>query len=414
MEKRACAVLIWVLMAATLAACGPSDRAGETTEPDTPGPSTEPSLCQGRIAFIGRSGGEKDLFMINADGSGLINVTNGGGPEQSPSWSPDGARIAFARHVGNSDIYTIRPDGSDLVRLTEQPSNEYSPTWSPDGGQVLFGSTQGFASEIYVVSADGGEAVPLTDSAAHKPEFAWSPDGSRIAFIMLDSYNQGDVFIMAAPDGTGAGGGGASNLTQHPAHDCCVAWAPDGERLLFLSSRNGKGGGLLFSNGPNAYQNTDMPIGATQYTDLSVSSDVVRPLTTVVPEQPRDIYVMDRDGNGLTRLTDAAGYEKDASWSPDGAPGGQRITFVSDRDGNDEIYVLAVPAGSGASSSELVRLTNSPEDEAHPAWSPDGACLALLSYRDNELGLYVMNADGTGLRKLSDNADWGSRPSWSP
>jgi Tol biopolymer transport system component len=300
------------------------------------------------------------------------------------------------------------------VRLTELPSREYAPAWSPEGSQVIFGSTSGYASEILMVGAEGGEAVPLTDSVAHKPDFAWAPDGSRLAFTMLDSYNQGDVHLMPAPDGTDATSGGATNLTQNPAHDCCVDWAPDGERLLFLSSRQGQGGGLLLAEGGIGYQATDLRIDAGPGSDSAASSEIVRPATTVMPEPAVAIYVIDSDGGGLARLTNGAGNVKHATWSPVAAAGGERIAFVSDRDGNDEIYVMVVPEGAGAGSGEPLRLTDSPGDDSHPTWSPDGTCIAFESRSDGELGLYVMPADGSGLTKLAEEVVSGSGPSWSP
>ena len=414
---RACAVVVCVLAASVLIACGPTVEPSGVTSSVPPSGSTArpestqmPVVCQGRIAFIGRSDGEKDIFVIDADGSGLTNVTSGGGPEDSPSWSPDGSRIVFSRHVGNSDIYTIRPDGTGLVRMTDEPSREYSPGWSPDGWQVIFGSTSGNRSEIFVVSAQGGEAVALTHSSAHKPDLAWSPDGSRIGFTQLDGLNQGDIFVMEAPDDTGASAVGATNLTQHQANECCLDWAPDGQRLLFLSSRSGQGGAPVLEGSAQRQQTSLLLARADPGGDPPALSDVVRPLTTVVPEQPRDIYVINRDGSELVRLTNGAGREKHATWSPDG----KRIAFVSDRDGNDEIYVLAIDDGPDAGDVELSRLTDSPEDEWHPTWSPDGSCLAFVSYNDGETAIHVMNADGNGQTKLAENVVWSSGPSWSP
>ncbi len=414
MRKQTCLVLLCLLAATILASCGPTagttgtPESGPTQSPaSTPEPMGTPTACQGRLAFVGRSDGEQDIFVINADGSGLTNVTNGGGPEDSPSWSPDGTRIVFSRHVGNSDIYTIRLDGSDLVRLTDEPSREYAPAWSPDGRLVIFGSTRGSTTEILVVSVEGGTTVPLTGSAAHKPDFAWSPEGSpggeHIAFTMLDGYNQGDVFVIAAPDETGAGGSSATNLTQHAAHDCCVDWAPDGEWLLFLSSRSNKGAG-------QDLRTTALLVRADPGSDLSRSSGVVRPLTTAVPEQPRDIYIIRKDGSELTRVTDGVGHARHATWSPDG----RSIAFVSDRDGNDEIYVMLLAEGAGVAAGELSRLTQSPEDNSHPTWSPDGSCLAFASYHDGESALHVMNADGSGQTRLAENIVWSRGPSWSP
>jgi Tol biopolymer transport system component len=419
-------------MTAIPASCGPSSteqaptatpnptsESGPTQPPTgTPEASTALPECQGRIAFVGRTNGDRDIAVIHADGSGLTKLTSG---EGSPSWSPDGKRIAFiSDRDGNDNIYTINPDGSGLVHLTDQSPREYAPSWSQDGRHVLFTSTLVSAygnlrTELFVVSAEGGEAVPLTDSAAHKTGPAWSPDGSRIAFTMLDSYNQGDIYVMAAPDDAGAGSGSPTNLTQDPAHDCCVTWSPDSERILFLSSRNGSGSGLSIGVPGLAALSRQLFIRAGEGGDLTAAYEVVRPVTTVVPEQPKGIYVIDADGGGLTRLTNGAGREKQASWSPDG----KQIAFVSDRDGNDDVYLMTiadggVADGADAGGSELTRLTDSPEDDSHPTWSPDGRCLAFVSHRGDAWELYVMNADGDGLKQLVDSVDWGSSPSWTP
>lgn len=409
-------------LVATPTAAEKAASAPLTPEALAPSDETESSppssVCRGRIAFVAQTGGEQDIYVIHADGSGLVNVTNGGGRVDSPSWSPDGTRLVFSRHEGNSDIYTIQADGSGLVRLTDHPARDYAPAWSPDGKQVLFASTRVFASELFVVSAEGGEAVPLTGTGLHKMDLAWSLEGAagrgHIAFTMLDGYNQGEVYVMAAPDEMGTPGREPVNLTEHPAHDCCVAWAPDGERILFLSSRNGGGAGLLLGGHWNDSQYVDVLARGGRGTESGAVPEVVRPLTTVVPKPPRGIYLIHRDGSALTKLTNGAGIEKHATWAPDSAPGEGRIAFVSDRDGNDEIYVMAIGEGAEAGGGGPTRLTDHPEDDAYPAWSPDGTCLAFESRRDGDWGLYVMNADGGGLVKLADSVGWGSGPSWSP
>ena len=91
-----------------------------------------------------------------------------------------------------------------------------------------------------------------------------------------------------------------------------------------------------------------------------------------------EIYVMNADGSGLTRLTNNSAHDYEPAWSPDGA----KITFYSDRDGNYDIYVID---GSG-----LANLTNNSSKDRYPAWSPDGAKIAFTSDRDGQWEIYVM------------------------
>ena len=85
-----------------------------------------------------------------------------------------------------------------------------------------------------------------------------------------------------------------------------------------------------------------------------------------------------------------------------------RIAFSSDREGDDEIYVM------NADGSRQVRLTHNPADDSGPAWSPVGARIAFYSYRDGSFGIYVIDADGTGLTRLTDSPARDTAPVWSP
>ena len=106
-----------------------------------------------------------------------------------------------------------------------------------------------------------------------------------------------------------------------------------------------------------------------------------------------EIYVMDADGNNLRRLTDHAMSDEHPTWSA----GGQKIASVSKRDGNKEIYVM------NADGNNLRRLTNNGASDANPAWSPDSRKIAFYSRRDGNNEIYVMDADGNNLRRLTTN-----------
>ena len=118
-----------------------------------------------------------------------------------------------------------------------------------------------------------------------------------------------------------------------------------------------------------------------------------------------EIYLLDPDSTTGTNLTNDAGGDGQAAWSPDST----RVAFRSDRDGNGEIYVI------NADGTGLTNLTNDAGDDGHPTWSADGTQIAFTTDRDGNTEVYVMNADGTGPTNVSnDSTATDTEPSWSP
>jgi len=150
-----------------------------------------------------------EIYVVNADGTGLINLTNHASDDTRPDWSPDGTLIAFQsnRH-GNPEIYVMHADGSDGTnprRLTVSPGPDAAPDWSPDGLRIAFQSSRNGNAEIYVMNADGTLPTRLTNFAGADAKPSWSPNGKMIAFhrevaSFLETHNQ--LFTMNA-DGSG-------------------------------------------------------------------------------------------------------------------------------------------------------------------------------------------------------------------
>jgi Tol biopolymer transport system component len=152
------------------------------------------------------------IFVMDASGKRLRQLTNGKLGDSTPAWSAKGGRIAFERR---NAIWTMRSDGKLQRRLTRN-GRDHQPAWSPDGRRIVF--VRG--SNLWIIGANGGRARKLVADASNP---SWSPDGRRIAF---DSANNGGIFVVNA-DGTGRRRLGDG---EDPS------WSPDGRRVAFSYS----------------------------------------------------------------------------------------------------------------------------------------------------------------------------------
>lgn len=315
MKEKRLITMIWITLFVLLAGCTGAAGGGvtpeathtfppavtqkvaatETLDP-TSTPEALPEPLSGSIVFYSDRNGNPDIYLMNADGTGLVQLTDDPAYDDSPALSPDGSRIAFltARHDPDPhfpnliyEIYIMDSDGSNLRRLTNNDVPETHPAWSPDGEKITFDADydgDGYY-EIYTVGADGSNLTRLTENQANDQFAEWSPDGTQIAFSS-DRNDSWDIFVMN-PDGSDQ-----HSLTSDGVWELFPAWSPDGTHIAYNVLAPGS-------------RNTE-------------------------------IFVLALDGSNPVQLTDSPRYDENPVWSPDGT----QIAFQTARDGEFELYVM--------------------------------------------------------------------------
>jgi Tol biopolymer transport system component len=152
-----------------------------------------------KIAFASTKSGRSEIYVMNSDGGEITQLTDT--RAMDPVWSPNGAKIAFRDLRDNQNVSVMNADGSGMVQLTTESSIERHPAWSPDGTRIVFASDRSGSFEIYVMNADGTGVTQLTFGTQGNAHPAWSPDGSKIAFV-LGWATGADRLYMMNPDGT--------------------------------------------------------------------------------------------------------------------------------------------------------------------------------------------------------------------
>jgi Tol biopolymer transport system component len=189
-----------------------------------------------------------DIYVMNSDGTSqtrLIRATDTRDFEvgfESPIWSPDGEKIAFMRTTrvdfvnsssssavtatGPSGLYVMKPDGTGLKKLSKEMPYAQSPLWSPEGKEIAF---SGAGEKKYIVNADGTELRELMPNVQdHISSYSWSPNGEKIAFAAVHYRGELDIDEIDA-DGTGQ-----TNLTSTKTIiEVEPSWSPDGKQIAF-------------------------------------------------------------------------------------------------------------------------------------------------------------------------------------
>jgi TolB protein len=327
----------------------------------------------------------------------MINGKSARGDVQTPAWSPDGRKLAFvSERDGNAEIYVMNADGSEQENLTRQPATDSHPSWSADGRRIAFVSRRDGNSEIYVMNADGSGPRNLTRTPFYDRDPAWSPDGRRIVFLRATRSNRGPLGVIRFWGYelyvVNADGSGLRKLpgTLPFSGARRAVWSADGKTIRYW-------GYLVYADGSGRKKLPEARIWTNRNIALDGvwSPDGQRIAAVSVAHSPAQanptklgLWVTNPDGSNARRVA-ARATEGDPAWSPDG----RRIAFRRLGIGrvNSDLYVV------NADGSGLRRLTRNAAKLRWFAWSPDGRTIAFL--RNGEV--YIVNADGSGERRLT-------------
>lgn len=341
----------------------------------------------GKIAFDSTRGdsehgyGIPSLYVTNPDGSNQIKVGpllgRGGGPWPSFCWSPDGTKIAFSSteiRPHRDWLCVVNADGANLTKLVKMPPGVLGGiSWSPDGRRIAFGWFDGYTRDIYTLDFDTYELKNLTATPDMRESWpSWSPDGKKFAFnaYLIDPATYEITYSSVCLMDANTGKQTTLVIASDPRtlfYDWPLAWAPDGEKILYLSIFYEEG---KYANGDICLIDikTGEEVNLTNSLDIhdflpSWSPDGKKIVFVSGPWHDQEIYVIDADGSNLTRLTNGPRSKGFPSWSPDG----KKIVFTVAGSGvsTDDIYIM------DANGSNVINLTsNTPGDDYWCIWSP--------------------------------------------
>lgn len=226
-----------------------TDGYGVTTYPLPEAINVMPEWGPGNaILFTSLTQKSDNIFMLN--GGELTRLTDFEGWASGADYCPKNGKIAFTgARDQNSNIFIMDADGSNVTQLTDMPDTiQTSPSWSPDCKRIAFVSNYSGKPQIYIIQADGSNMRRITWVGNYNTTPDWSPQGDLIAFTARDERNVFDIFTINVNSGE------VTRLTQDQGHNREPSWSPDGRYIVFESTRDGKQPRLYLMNKDGRWQ----------------------------------------------------------------------------------------------------------------------------------------------------------------
>ena len=262
-------------------------------------------------------------------------------------------KIVAVRKIDKTkQIYIVDFDGKNGYSVTRNSSINLLPTWSPDGKGIYFTSYMNNNPDLYRINPSGKKTVKISSYRGLNVGASVNRTGTQLALTLSKDGNS-ELYVMDS------NGSNLKRITHSHAIDSSPTWSPDNRTLAFVSDRSG------------------------------------------YPQ----IYQVDVNGGAPVRLTFQGNYNQSPAWSPKG----DKIVFC----GRDERLVFDLFIVD-PKTREITRLTQDEGNNEDPAWSPDGRHIVFSSTRTGKSQLFIMSADGSNQRQITNGKGKFSTPDWSP
>ncbi|WP_158887932.1 amidohydrolase family protein [Amycolatopsis anabasis] len=384
------------------------------------------------------------IWLVPLGGGVALRLTGDDQDATQPHWAPDGRSLVFqAFREGTYDLWTIGADGTGLRRWTDGPGYDLEPKFSPDGSRIAFSSDRDGESRIRLLDPATGEIRPLTDGDRKHAMPAWSPDGRKVVYVVGDTVIESvepesgrREQLVVAPSGTTLYGpafspdgrtlsyvrvtgprtelvaGDRVLTTGEDVYPFAASWLSTRELLYTADGRIRR---RALDGGAAAVAFTAaVPITARRYRrrDPFDRSDRARPVrgiaspvlspdgTTIAFRALNALWLLPIGGRPRAIVRDGY-FCSDPDWAPDG----RSLVYASDRAGTANLWRYDLGAG------ESTRLTDLPNAQLTPRWSPDGTRIA---YQDESGATWVLELAGGAVTQVLPALYQPGRPTWSP
>lgn len=251
--------------------------------------------------------------------------------------------------------------------------------------------------DIYLMTMEGIIIQQITDDAAEERHLAWSSDGNSLAYAS-DAADKFDIYVYDFTTGS------TRSPIANNLGDSAPNWSPDGTKLVFHSYVSEENADIFI-----------MDLNREADYEHFVASEAEDWQPTWSPDGTKIAFMTNRDGNWEIYIRDVNGlneinltHNSGNDYSPEWSPDGNYIAFSSDRDGDSDIYVIVV------ANRSVRQLTNNTWGDWTPSWSPDGSQIVFSSLRNGNYDIYVINADGSGERRIVENNAKEEYPTFRP